>query len=118
MYINLYHLILKMDNELSQRNIVNSGVLETSLSDKFLVFCNRKLDGAVKRGSNAIKTLKMTNFHLKAFLANDSGVFSEHVLTETDDIDLLVSNWPNLFSLIIEKHVPMTRMHFSETYHP
>ena len=28
------------------------------------------------------------------------------MLTETDDIDVLVSNWSNLFSLIIEKHAP------------
>ena len=40
------------------------------------------------------------------------------MLTATDDIDILVSMWSNLFSAIIEKHAPMTEMRVSETYCP
>ena len=40
------------------------------------------------------------------------------MLTGTDDIDVLVSNWSNLFSLIIEKHAPMTAMCVSEKHCP
>ena len=42
----------------------------------------------------------------------------EQMITGTDDIDVLVSNWSNLFSLIIEKHAPMTVMRVSEKYCP
>ena len=38
------------------------------------------------------------------------------MLTETDDIDVLVNNWSNLFSLIMEKHAPITKMRVSEKY--
>ena len=38
------------------------------------------------------------------------------MLTGTDDIDVLVSNWSNIFSLIIEKHAPMTAVRVSEKY--
>eukprot|EP00794_Sanderia_malayensis_P015572 gene15572-17148_t len=60
----------------------------------------------------------MKNFNVEAFLADVSGMCWEQMLTGTDDIDVLVSSWSNLFSLIIEKHAPMTVMRVSEKYCP
>ena len=65
-----------------------------------------------------IKTRKMKNFNEEAFMADVSGICWEQMPTGTDDIDVLVSNWSNLFSLIIEKHAPMTVMRVSEKYCP
>ena len=65
-----------------------------------------------------IKTGKMNNFNEEAFLADISGINWEQMLTTTDDIDILVSMWSNLFSAIIEKHDPMTEMRVSENYCP
>ena len=65
-----------------------------------------------------IKTRKLKNFNEDAFLADVSGICWERMLNETDDIDVLVSNWSNLFSLIIEKHATMTVMRVSEKYCP
>ena len=100
------------------RNIVDSGVLEVSLSDHYLVYCIRKFNGAVEKGHKMIKTRKMKNFNEDAFLADISGICWEHMLTETDDINILVNYWSTLFSLIIEKHAPMTEMRVSEKYCP
>ena len=100
------------------RNIVKSGVYEVSLSDHYMVYCIRKFNGAVEKGHKMIKTRKMKNFNEDAFLADVSGICWERMLNETDDIDVLVSNWSNLFSLIIEKHAPMTVMRVSEKYCP
>ena len=63
-----------------------------------------------------IKTWKMKNFNDEAFLVDVSGICWEQMLTGIDDIDVLVSNWSNLFSLIVEKHSPMTAMRVSEKY--
>ena len=57
-----------------------------------------------------IKTRKMKNFNEEAFLADVSGISWEQMLTATDNIDILVNLWSNLFSAIIEKHAPMTEM--------
>ena len=100
------------------RNIVHSGVYEVSLSDHYMVYCIRKFNGAVEKGHKLIKTRKMKNFNEEAFLQDISGIFWEQMLTETDDIDILVSNWSNLFSLIIEKHAPLSEMRVSEKYCP
>ena len=100
------------------RNIVKAGVYEVSLSDHYMVYCIRKINGAVAKGHKMIKTRKMKNFNEEAFLADVSGICWEQKLTGTDDIDVLVSNWSNLFSLIIEKHAPMTVMRVSEKYSP
>ena len=100
------------------RNIVKAGVYEVSLSDHYMVYCIRKFNGAVEKGHKMIKTRKMKNFNEEAFQADVSGICWEQMLTGTDDTDILVSNWSNLFSLIIEKHVPMTVMRVSEKYCP
>ena len=78
------------------RNIVKSGVYEGSLSDHYMVYCNRKFNGAVEKGHNVIKTRKMKNFNKDVFLADVSGICWERMLYETDDIDVRVSNWSNL----------------------
>ena len=102
----------------SARNIVKSGVYEVSMSDHYMVYCIRKFNGAVEKGHKMIKTRKMKNFNEESFLADVSGICWEQMLTETDDIDVLVSSWWNLFSLIIEEHAPMTVMRVSEKYCP
>ena len=72
----------------------------------------------LKRPIRVIKTRKMKNFNEEAFLADVSGVCWEQMLTGPDDIDVLVSNWSNLFSLIIEKHARVTVMRVSDKYSP
>ena len=100
------------------RNIVKSGVYETSLSDHYMVHCILKFHGAVVRGHRMIKTQRMKCFDEEAFLANVSGIGWEEVLAGTDSIDVLVKNFSNLFSLIIESHALMTGMSVLEKYCP
>ena len=100
------------------RNIIKSGMLEVSLSDHYMVYCIRKFNGAVEKGHKKIKTRKMKNFNEEAFLADVSGIRLEQMLTETDDINLLINYWSEMFSLIIEKHAPLIEMRVSEKYCP
>ena len=100
------------------RNIIKSGVLGVSLSDHYMVYCIRKFNGAVEKGHKNIKTNKMKNFNEETFLADFSGICWEQILTETDDINLLVSFWSEMLSLIIEKHAPLIEMRVSENYCP
>ena len=81
----------------SARNIVKSGVYEVSMSDHDMVYCIRKFNGAVEKGHKMITTRKMKNFNEESFLADVSGICWEQMLSETDDIDVLVSSWSNLF---------------------
>ena len=63
-------------------NIVNLGVLNISLGDDYLVCCTRKYNGAVEIGYEIIKTCKMKNFSVGAFLADVSGMLWEQILTK------------------------------------
>ena len=65
-----------------------------------------------------IKTRKMKNFDKEAFLADVSGICWEQMFSETDDINALVNYWSSLFSLMIDKHAPITAMRVSEKYCP
>ena len=100
------------------RNIVEAGVHKVTLSDHYMVYCIRKFNGAVEKGHKMIKTRKMKNFDKEAFLADVSGICWEQMFSETDDINALVNYWSSLFSLIIDKHAPITEMRVSEKYCP
>ena len=65
-----------------------------------------------------IKTRNMKNFNEEAFLADVSGICWEQMLKETDDINVLVNNWSNLLSLIIDKHAPIAEMRISGKFCP
>ena len=83
-----------------------------------MVYCIRKFNSAVDKDHKVIKTRKMKNFNEAAFLADVSCICWKQMLSETDDINCLVNDWSNLFSLMIDKHAPITDMRVSEKYCP
>ena len=78
---------------------MKSGVDEVSLSDHYIL--HSKIQWRSRKSHKTIKTRKMKHFDEEAFLADVSGMCWEQMLTETDDINLLVSYWSEMFSLII-----------------
>ena len=54
----------------------------------------------------------MKNFNKQMFLTDVTAIEWIRALGQTDDIDILVSNWSNLFSLFTEKHAPFKRCEF------
>ena len=102
----------------SARNIVESGVHQVSMSDHYMVFCVRKFQGAVEKDHKVITTRSMKNFDKDAFLADVADICWEHGLDETDDVNVLVTQWSTLFSLIIDKHAPIKTLRVSERYCP
>ena len=100
------------------RNIITSGVHDVSMSDHYMVYCIRKFNGAVEKGHKTIKTNKMKTFNELAFLSDVAGINWEQMLTETDDINVLVNHWTSIFSLIIDKHAQLCEMRVSEKYCP
>ena len=54
----------------------------------------------------------------EAFLADASTICREKMLTETDDINLLVNYLSEMFSFIIEKHAPLSEIRVSEKFCP
>ena len=63
-----------------------------ALSEHYLVYCIRKFNGAVIKDHKVIKTRKMNKFDEGHFLNDVSIVCWEKVVTQTDDIDILVRN--------------------------
>ncbi len=72
----------------------------------------------MERGHKMIKTRKMNSFNEDAFLCDVSDIGWEQLLSETDDIDVLVSYCSNLLSFIIKKHAQIIEMRVSEKYCP
>ena len=72
-----------------------------------MVCCVRKFEGAVKKDHKAMAPRSMKNFDKDAFLAYVTSICWEQGFNETDDVNVLVTQWSNLFSLIIDKHAPV-----------
>lgn len=83
-----------------------------------MVFCIRRLNGAVENDQRMLKTRKMRELNEEAFLADIFCVCREQMRTETDVIGDLVNHWSYLFSSIIDKYAPITEMRVSEKCDP
>ena len=65
-----------------------------------------------------IKTGRMKNFSEQMFLTDVASINWIRALGQTDDINILVSNWSSLFSSVIDKHAPVQKMRVSDKYCP
>ena len=102
----------------NRNNITESGVLKIGLSDHYLVYCVRKLRGGVKHQHKYITSRQLKNFSQEAFLSDLSEVDWETLVANTQDIDVAVREWTQIFSLILEKHAPTLRRRVSDKYTP
>ena len=99
-------------------SVLESGVLKISMSDHYMVYCIRKLNGSFKKDHKAIKTRNMKNFSEEAFLQDVANINWQDVLGTSDDVNKLVERFLTLFSLMIEKHAPLRQIRVSEKYCP
>ena len=79
------------------------------LSDHYLVYCVRKLLGGGKHQHKYITSRQLKNFNQEAFLSDLSEIDWETLVANNQDIDDEVREWSQIFSLILEKHVPTLR---------
>ena len=65
-----------------------------------------------------IKTRRMNHFNEQMFLTDLASINWIRALGQADDINVLVRNWSNLSSSVIEKHAPVQTMRVSDKYYP
>ena len=82
------------------------------------IHCLRKLNGARRKDHKVIKTRSMRNFDATAFLINVPQINLGRIESRPIDINMLVDDWSNLCSMIIDKHAPIKSMLASEKYCP
>ena len=99
-------------------NILESGVLKISMSDHYMVYCIRKLNGSFKKDHKTIKTRNMKNFSERAFLQDVATIDWHDVLGTSEDVNKLVERFSTVFSFMVEKHAPLRQIRVSEKYCP
>ena len=87
---------------INKSNIVASGVHETSISDQHKVYCVIKFRGLRKDSTKTTKHFDQTEFINDLLLVDWKGIVSNG-----DDINIVVEQWIKMFSLILEKHAPV-----------
>ena len=83
-----------------------------------MVFYVRKFEGGVIKDHKTIKTPRMKNVNEQMFLNDVASINWLKALGQTDDINIFVNSWSNLFSSITEKHAPVQKMWVSDKYCP
>ena len=73
-------------------NIVESGVLQISMSDHFMVFCVQKFNGSLQKEHKMIKSRRMKNFNEQAFLEDVAAISWEQEIGNSDDVNVLANN--------------------------
>lgn len=58
----------------------------------------------------------MKNFREDPFLAEISTIQWRFILSQTDDVDILIEEWATLFNIVIEKNAPMREIRVSDKY--
>ena len=99
-------------------NIFKSGILKLALSDHYMVYCIRKLNGSISKNHKSIKTRNMKKFSEEAFLGDVASIDWEQALEFSGDANLLVQQFSNEFSRVIEKHAPLRQIRVSEKHCP
>ena len=94
------------------------GSLKLALSDHYLVYAIRKFRGNIPCNHKMIKTRQMKNFNEELFLKDLVNVDWQQILTCSQDINVVVQNWTNMLSLIIEKHAPLRERRVSDKFAP
>ena len=102
----------------NKSNIVTSGVHETSIKDHYMVYCVRKFRGASKKQHKNITTRQLKNFDQADFINDLLQVDWKGIVSNGDDINLIVEQWTTMFSLILEKHAPLRNRRVSEKFSP
>ena len=99
-------------------NIVVSGVHQTGISDHYLVYSVRKLQGGVKKQHKNISTRQMKNFSKSKFFDDLQKIDWKGIVTHADDVDIIDEQWTTMFSLVLEKHTPLRNRRVSERFNP
>ena len=99
-------------------NILDSDVHKVALSDHYMVYCKRKLKGAVSGSHKMIVTRNMKKFNEEAFVADAASICWETVVNNFSDTNDLIREWSSLFSAIVEKHAHMREMKVSDSNSP
>ena len=65
-----------------------------------------------------ISTRQIKNFDQAEFVSDLLGVDWRGILQNTNDVNVVVSKWTNMFSLILEKHAPVRNRRVSDKLCP
>ena len=102
----------------SKSSIVTSGVYETSISNHYLVYCERKFHGASRKQYKYVTTRQLKHFDQAEFINDFLQVDWKGITLNGDDINIIVEQWTKMFSLILEKHAPVRNRRVSENFCP
>ena len=100
------------------RNVVESGVLQTCISDHYVVYVDRKYFGSLKPQHKIITTQQKKNFDEELFLGDLASVDWQAIVSDSERLDDAVSRWSDTLSQIIDKHAPLREKRVSERFCP
>ena len=79
----------------------------------------QKFHGGLQQSKHKnISTRQMKHFSKSEFLDDLQKIDWKGIVTQTDDVNIIVEQWTKMFSLILEKHAPLRNRRVSERFCP
>ena len=99
-------------------NVVESGVVKTSISDHYLVYVTRKFRGSIKANHKVITSRQMKKFNKDLFISDLAETDWSAIVYNSHRLDNAVRLWSSRLSSIIEKHAPLRERRVTERFSP
>ena len=99
-------------------NILESGVIKTTFSDHYLIYCTRKFRGAFIKEHKFIISRKMKNFDKEAFFRDVSTLPWDDIVRSLETLGENIDRFTETLMLLIEKHAPLQHRRVSQKYCP
>ena len=99
-------------------NVVESGVVKTSISDHYLVYVTRKFRGSIEANHKVITSRQMKKFDKDLFISDLAETDWSAIVYNSDGLDNAVRLWSSHLSSIIEKHAPLRERRVTERFSP
>ena len=81
-----------------------------------MVYCVRKFRGASRRQHKNIPTRQLKNFNSTDFINDILSIDWNGIVSNNDDVNLIVEQWTSSFLLILEKHAPLREKRVTEKF--
>ena len=95
-------------------NILESGVIKTTFSDHYLIYCNGKFRGAFIKEHKFIMSRKMKNFDKEAILRDVSTLPWDNIVRSLETLGETIDRFTETLMLLIEKHAPLQHRRVSK----
>ena len=101
-----------------EERISNIRVSRIHISDHYAIFCNRKINPAIRKESHKEITYRSFKHFNNDLFLNDLVSVNWAAIETIDDVDTMIDTWYSMFTQIVDKHAPVKSQRVKRNFQP